>query len=127
MSFPPNHMKPVSRYIRIIDVPPGEAPQWVREKWVGLDLPLTRYPSVKTCYGFGVLSGPRMWWLQLLGLMVGWADRVTGYAVDGAHAIETLARSSPEAAAWWRENASQHVRPNRYLIFHEHVCRRIDT
>jgi hypothetical protein len=29
--------------IRIIAVPPGEAPLWVREKWVGLDLPVARY------------------------------------------------------------------------------------
>jgi len=27
--------------IRVIAVPAGEAPPWVREKWVGLELPLT--------------------------------------------------------------------------------------
>jgi hypothetical protein len=29
--------------VRIIAVPPGEAPLWVREKWVGVELPVARY------------------------------------------------------------------------------------
>jgi hypothetical protein len=27
--------------VRVFDLPPGEAPEWVRRAWVGLDLPLT--------------------------------------------------------------------------------------
>ena len=28
--------------VRIVAVPPGEAPLWVRQRWVGLDLPVVR-------------------------------------------------------------------------------------
>jgi hypothetical protein len=30
-------------HVRILTVPPGEAPGWVREKWVGLELPLAQW------------------------------------------------------------------------------------
>ena len=38
-------MKNVTTNVRIVAVPLGEAPLWVREKWVGLELPLTRYAT----------------------------------------------------------------------------------
>ena len=42
--------------IRIIAVPPEEAPAWVREKWVGLELPLARWSSSPIAGGtYGVL------------------------------------------------------------------------
>jgi hypothetical protein len=89
--------------VRIIGVPPGEAPLWVREKWVGLELPLTRYPTARDTFTFGVLSQPVSCLAQF------WA-------------VEVLERSSPEAAAWWREHAPQYLAPKRYLVFHENVC-----
>lgn len=46
--------------VRIVAVPPGEAPDWVREKWVGLDLTLAQSrPTPQRLYTAGVLSGPR--------------------------------------------------------------------
>ena len=33
------NMSQMARMIRITSVPTGEAPVWVREKWVGLELP----------------------------------------------------------------------------------------
>src|SRR5712664_1703512 len=35
-------------HIRIFAVPPGEAPAWVREKWVGLELPLAQWLPTST-------------------------------------------------------------------------------
>src|SRR5580704_4538322 len=43
--------------LRIIAVPPGEAPLWVREKWVGLELPVAQRQSRKFLTS-GVLSAP---------------------------------------------------------------------
>ena len=115
-----------SSSVLIISVPPGEAPLWVREKWIGLELPL-RYSAPKTCFIFGIVSGPSTRLGQLWGLLRGRAERVTGYVVEASHAVGILERSSPEAAAWWLENAPQHVAPKRYLVFHEFACRVIDA
>jgi len=110
--------------IRIVGVPPGEAPLWVREKWLGLELPLAGFPSPGEYLTLG-LSGPRTRLGQLWAIVRGRASRVSGYPVDGSRAVEILEKANPEAAAWWQEHASQFVTPNRYLIFHEEVCERI--
>jgi hypothetical protein len=108
--------------VRIIVVPPGEAPLWVREKWVGLELPLMRWPSARTFIGFGAVSGPRTCLTQIWALLRGRSDRVYGFVVDASRAVDILDRASPEAAAWWRENAAEFVLPTRGLIFHAEAC-----
>jgi hypothetical protein len=108
--------------VRIIAIPPGEAPLWVREKWVGLELPLTRWVSSRTFVGFGALSGPRTCLAQLWAHVQGRSVRINGFPVDASRAVDILNRSSPEAAGWWRENAAELILPKRYLIFHAEVC-----
>jgi hypothetical protein len=108
--------------IRIVAVPPGEAPLWVRQQWVGLELPLTRYTRLQHALGFGILSGPSNRFTQIWGVLLGRAERAKGYAVEGAKAVEALESSSPDAARWWREHAPQCIAPGRYLLFHDHVC-----
>ena len=110
------------RSVRIIAVPPGEAPLWVREKWVGLTLPLAHWGSAKTFTTFGALSGPRTFLAQLWAHVRGRSDRIYGFPVNAAGAVEILGRTSAEAAAWWRENAGELVSPKRYLLFHAEVC-----
>ena len=44
--------------VRIIAAPPGEAPLWVRQKWVGLDLPVARYSGHGTHLGDTLLGLP---------------------------------------------------------------------
>jgi hypothetical protein len=112
--------------VRIIAVPPGEAPLWVREKWVGLDLPVARYSSPTMFFGYGVLSLPRTWMAQWWGVVQGHAERISGFAVESVRAVDILSASSPQAAEWWRQNAPHLIAPNRYLIFHEEVCRIAD-
>jgi hypothetical protein len=113
--------------IRIVGVPPGEAPFWVREQWVGLKLPLTRHSAPGAFYVFGALSMPRTRLAQLWGIIRGRAERIRGYVVESVDAVDILASSSPAAAAWWRENSPQLIGPRRYLVFHEHVCQLIDV
>src|SRR5512140_2697360 len=45
--------------VRIVGVPPGDAPAWVRQEWVGLELPLAQ-SSAEAIHArtAGVLSGP---------------------------------------------------------------------
>ena len=112
--------------VRIVAVPPGEAPFWVRQKWVGLDLPVVRYSAHRKFLTFGVLSTPRSWLVQWAAILRGRVEVIAGYAVEAAPAVEILAKASPEAAAWWRENTPHLIAPKRYLVFHEEVCRIAD-
>jgi hypothetical protein len=108
--------------ICITSVPPGEAPQWVREKWVGLELPTIGSPRARVYSTVGTVSGP----ISCLGLLAaflrGRTKRTSGYIVSGEAALKALDEVSPEAAAWWRANAPNFVRRGRYLVFHDSAC-----
>jgi hypothetical protein len=96
--------------VRIVGTPHGEAPLWVREAWVGLELPVAngqRGPCRQPA--FGVLSNDR-------------EDDRTGFAVDGRRAVQLLAARCPEAADWWWRNAA-HVTVGGYqFVFPAEVC-----
>jgi hypothetical protein len=104
--------------LRITSVPPGEAPLWVREKWVGLSLPLAqRKARALSLFTSGVLSGPRGFFSSIGALLAGKLERRSGFLVEAQAAVAVLAKSSPEAAAWWQENTPHLLRPKRYLVF----------
>jgi len=118
----------MKRLLRIEAVPPGEAPQWVREQWVGLALPLVgRQSSPRSVLTSGVLSGPKSLWASLAAMFRGALVRRTGYLVETSAAVAILATKSPEAAAWWRENTPQLVRPGRYFVFPYEVGRVVEA
>lgn len=110
--------------IKIIAAPPGEAPQEVREAWVGLVLPLLQ-PGLCRSKTIGILTGPK----TPLGVMMRlWTKRYTttvGYVVDSATAIEILAHAHPEAAQWWRENAPHHTTLGRRFLFAAQACQEV--
>ena len=108
--------------LKITSIPPGEAPLWVREKWVGLTLPLVQQRQAPT--GFltsGVLSGPKSLFSQLFALPTGKLKREVGYAVETHRAMTALAVASPEAVDWWRENVPHVMQPKRYFVFYGQV------
>jgi len=111
--------------IRIVAVPAGEAPQWVREKWVGIELPLA-LRQAHNVHTFGVLSGPRSFLAALWRLLTGRSTRRRGYAVEVAAAMAALERVHPDAAAWWRTNAPHLFTRKRYFLFREEECRAVD-
>ena len=107
--------------IKIVALPPGEAPQNVREAWVGLVLPLA-LPGQWKGRGAGVLTGPKNSFSRLLWRL---ADRQTvqqGYIVESATALRILAFYNPEAACWWQENTPDFLIPGRGFMFAAHVC-----
>ena len=113
-----------SSSVKIITTPPGEAPQWVREKWVGLELPLQQWSaSPTTSRTGGVLSGPRGVSGILVHLVTGNFQRQNGYKVNVLKAVAILERASPEAAHWWRTSAPHLMTPSRCFLFPEHVCK----
>jgi hypothetical protein len=111
--------------VRIIARPEGEAPEWVRDAWIGLELPLVHAGAVETL-GFGVLTGPKYRWVESLLCRLGRAQRVCGYVVPADEAVERLAGKSPEAARWWRENAARYTQPGAAFVFDVPACEPFD-
>jgi len=108
----------LQRHLKITTVPRGEAPLWVREKWVGVALPLAQRSAAPGAYsGFGVLSGPRNLWSSLYAMLSGNYEKHRGYVVEASTAVALLAQVSPEAASWWRENTPHLLRPGLMFVF----------
>ncbi len=99
--------------IRIVTTPPGEAPQSVREAWIGLELPLAKSRD----------QGKK---LAVMGVRSWEGIFMTGYAVDGRVALERLAASSPAAAAWWRKNVPHVLKSGFQFVFPVENCVRLD-
>jgi len=104
--------------LRIVSVPPGEAPLWVREKWVGLRLPLALDRPLYSLTA-GVLSGPKGLLAFFRALLTGKLALKRGFAVETNAALAVLALNHPDAAAWWRENAPHLFKGKRYFVFQE--------
>jgi hypothetical protein len=119
------HVESLKLYITA--VPPGEAPLWVREKWLGLSLPLAQRNAAPISYlASGVLSGPKTFIALIGALLAGKLTRQRGFRVPSLQAVEILERSCPQAAAWWRQNAPRQLEAHRHFLFQEgtgHVIR----
>jgi hypothetical protein len=111
--------------VRIVAVPPGEAPLWVREKWVGLELPLAQPsapPLTKRAAGVLSGSGTRSIVAAFVRCFTVGLNRERGFAVEVSVANQILERTSPEAAAWLPTNAPHLFRSGRCFLFPEEVC-----
>jgi|SRR6476646_10862702 hypothetical protein len=115
-----------TRRIRVIATPTGQAPDWVRRAWVGLELSVVGNPQPKAYPVFGVLTGPTSYLGNLWGLLRGKAERLAGYPVYAGGAVELLAASNPEAAKWWRDNAPHLLRRGRLFVFNADACTLVD-
>lgn len=109
---------PPSFHIVVIAPPSGSHPLWVRERWVGLVLPLAQRDSRERSYPvFQVLDGPHKFWASLWKVLRRKVEWESGYLVDCNEAVQILEDAHPEAAAWWRENAPHMLRPGQKFIF----------
>ena len=105
--------------VRIVASPPGEAPQQVRDAWIGLELPTSGRRFFLTS---GVLSGPRNWWQRLLALVLGRLHLESGYAVNALVAVDILATKDTRAATWWRDHCADLLDGKRQFLFTTQVC-----
>jgi tetratricopeptide (TPR) repeat protein len=96
-------------YIKIVGLPPGEAPESVRNEWIGLTLPLASTPSAFLLKSGGVVTRKE-------------EDAVKGYMVEANEAVALLEQKSPTAAQWWRTNTPHLLANGKLFIFREHVC-----
>jgi hypothetical protein len=112
--------------IRIVNVPPGEAPEGVRRSWVGLILPLAPGETgPRAAPGFGVLTGPRSLFGQIWRLLTGRYILGLQYIVLVDDAIAVLEEASPLAASWWREHTPHLIGRGRIFGFAAEVCEEI--
>lgn len=93
--------------IRIVAVPPGQAPEWVRQEWIGLEIPIAEDTLVPEDS------------IQM-GVKFGKPENVGGYPVETDVAVKILKEKSPKAARWWEENISSVIMP--WLVFKKEVC-----
>ncbi len=114
-------MKPAAFKVRIVRTPMGEAPDWVREAWIGLELPLAHLEEVAV-RTTGVLTGPRTWLGYWWGRLTGRFEIVSGYVVKADRAIDLLSQSRPDAAAWWRGYAPAFCEPGAEFVFDAAAC-----
>jgi len=110
-------------FIRIVATPPGEAPEEVRQAWVGLELPLAAGETgPRVVPTSGVLSGPRTLLGKLVALLTGQAKQSWGYVIDAPQALTLLAEAAPWAARWWREHVPHAWEPGYRFLFSAAVC-----
>jgi hypothetical protein len=107
--------------IKIVRRPVGEAPEWVRDAWIGLSLPRTSR-RLRDWRGVGVISGPKSSLSQLWAVLTGKTFKVAGYAVNAKVAVACLADVHPEAAAWWQEHTPTLLTGRRYFVFDADAC-----
>lgn len=101
--------------IKIMAVPPGEAPEKVRKEWVGVEIPLLYEQNPK---GFcsGVMGGKPD------------SQNIGGYRVDVEEAIDALRKKNTfaaEIAANWWSQWRKNTRMGKMsvaLIFDKNVC-----
>lgn len=99
---------------RVVRIPPGEAPEWVRRAWVGLVLP------ADGPFRSGVILPKR-------GAVTGKYERGTvsaTFSVMYRTALPILRAVDPEAANWWENFSHRGFRddPSALLIFSPEAC-----
>jgi len=109
--------------IRIVKRPLGEAPEHIRDAWIGLLLPVApHFPRLVQYRGFGVVSGLPNWSGPRAANRLDQPGPEQGYAVESSGAIEALGAANAKAAEWWRTNAPHLLTPGRWLLFDEESC-----
>lgn len=110
--------------ICIVSAPPGEAPEHIRQAWIGCSLPLLEGSGTEPmrCPGVGVLTGPKSFIGLWIASTFGRCEEWQGYKVDAVTAIKILALKHPEAARWWREETPHMITRERVFIFPADNC-----
>ncbi|MBI2066191.1 hypothetical protein HYT60_01670 [Candidatus Woesebacteria bacterium] len=126
----------VRNYIRVIDTPPGGAPDPIRQEWVEMYLPLARELAQIAEELFGVdgeeLPDDSEFFVGFLSDDIETGQKTTananGYVVDAEEAIEMLEKKGTEsgrqAAQYWKQKLIElygHYRGTQ-LTFDRNVC-----
>ncbi len=111
--------------IKIIDTPPGKAPEEIRKQWVRLVLPLAPPENRKSNMQV-LLTKPKCY----LGIFV--ASREEDFLTNGAYfvsspeAIGVLSIASGAAARWWCKTVPHFLKPHSAFLFSAACCIPLD-
>src|SRR5262245_23800899 len=110
--------------IKIVAAPPGEAPEDIREAWVGIVLPVVPgHLRPIHMRQFGVVTGPKTPLMVRLAAFLGLGKgHDATYPVEAGTALRLLADHAPLAEAWWRSNTPHLYREGMVFGFAEDVC-----
>lgn len=119
------------RHIRIIAIPPGEAPELIRSAWIGVILPLAEtkesQPGIWITQGvLGKDRGLLARFKRMLGILVVEQPSI-GYVVDVLAAIDLLRAHSPSAAGWWERHTPHLLVPGGRFCFSAACCEEVDA
>lgn len=116
----------MAQRVKIVQTPQGPAPEWVRDAWIGLYLPLAPgYPDRVVTNVLPGFSNAHGWWGILLYYwyrFLGKLERWEGYLVLSARAVEILMVARPDAARWWHENTPELLKPGQIFVFDHQAC-----
>lgn len=118
-------------HIKIIGMPPGEAPTRIRSAWIGLTLPLADipHPQPNIWSTVGVLGKDRglIAKIKRLFLIPVVEQPTPSYAVTVIAAIECLRVQSPAAAVWWERHTPHLIKPGQMFCFDASCCEEITS
>jgi hypothetical protein len=114
------------KLVRIVTVPPGEAPAQIRAAWVGVTIPLAdieaSQPNLWSSRGVlgkerGLLANVK----RLFGVPAVEQPSI-GYVVEVLPAIEALRAHAPAAATWWEQHTPHLIKPGARFLFDASCC-----
>ena len=114
------------RQIRIIEIPPGEAPEQIRAAWVGVIIRLADVPEPQpgiwaTTGVLGKELGLLAKFKRFLGAPVV-EQPYPSYVVDVLAAMDALRAQSSSAAAWWESHTPHLLKPGKKFCFAASCC-----
>jgi hypothetical protein len=89
-------------FIRISSRPAGDAPEAIRDKWIGLVMPVQKEATEPV----GLPGRPK-------------SERRVGYEVRWEDAMRVLGQKHPDAREWWKRNA----KGSATLVFEDSCCK----
>jgi hypothetical protein len=99
-------MSSIAKVIKIVSLPHGDAPDWVRQAWVGCILPCEPECGHVPVYVQSVLPKPpekggHRPGVEFFNKLKEPNQKVAGFSVDTKLALDVLRKKSPTAAKWF--------------------------
>jgi hypothetical protein len=109
--------------VRIVGIPPGEAPEDVRQAWLGVVLPLApgqRGPV--QLHAAAQNEWQETWFTRFWRYVTTWRLQNAAYLVSVDDALIALEKTFPDAAHWFKRNRPEWCGQNLVFQFSTDCC-----